>query len=92
MADDELRFDFGEVPHDPDKPLFDSDEMRMECLALIAEARANVIDLVWDESTLRYNRALFPNVAEWINDEQERKQLCFDFERECERIELLLAA
>lgn len=92
MADDELRFDFGEEPHDPDKPLFDSDEMRLECLALLAEARANVVKLAWDAQTLNYNRILFPHVASWITDEEERAQLCFAFAQECERIELLLAA
>lgn len=92
MAHEQTGFDFGEVPHDPDKPLFDSDEMRGECLALLAEARANLVKLAWDAETLNYNRILFPNVASWITDEDVRAQLCFDFDQECQRIELLLAA
>lgn len=92
MSDDELRFDFGEKPLDPDKPLFDPDEIREDCLALIAEARANATNLIWDAGTLKYNRILFPHVASWIPDEEERAQLCFEFAQECERIELLLAA
>jgi hypothetical protein len=92
MSDDELRFDFGEKPLDPDKPLFDPDEIREDCLALIAEARANVANLVWDAGRLKYNRILFPHVASWIPDEQERAQLCFEFAQECDRIESLLAA
>jgi hypothetical protein len=92
MADEQSGFDFGEEPHDPDKPLFDPDEIREDCLALIAEARANVANLVWDAGTLKYNRILFPHVASWIPDEEERAQLCFEFAQECERIELLLAA
>ena len=92
MTDDELRFDFGEKPLDPDKPLFDPDEIREDCLALIAEARANVANLVWDAGRLKYNRILFPHVASWIPDEQERAQLCFEFAQECDRIESLLAA
>jgi hypothetical protein len=92
MADEQTGFDFGEKPHDPDKPLFDPDEIREDCLALIAEARANVANLVWDAGKLKYNRILFPHVASWIPDEVERAQLCFEFAQECERIELLLAA
>lgn len=92
MSNDELRFDFGEVPADPDKPLFDPDEIREDCLALIAEARANVANLVWDAGRLKYNRILFPHVASWIPDEQERAQLCYEFAQECDRIESLLAA
>jgi hypothetical protein len=92
MADDQLGFDLGEKPHDPDKPLFDPDEIRQDCHALIAEARANVANLVWDASDLKYHRILFPHVASWIPDEEERAQLCFEFAQECEKIELLLAA
>ena len=92
MDNDQLGFDLGEQRFDPDKPLFDPDEIRQDCLALIAEARANVLELVWDAGTLKYNRILFPLVASWISDEEERAQLCFDFVQECERIELLLAA
>ncbi len=88
----QLGFDLGEQPHDPDKPLFDPDEIRVECHALIAEARANAVELVWDAGTLKYNRILFPHVASWIPDEAERAQLCFEFAEECRKIELLLAA
>jgi hypothetical protein len=92
MSDAQSGFDFGEKPHDPDTPLFDPNEIREDCLALIAEARANVIDLVWDAQKLKYNRILFPHVASWIPDEEERAQLCFEFAQECEKIEQLLAA
>jgi hypothetical protein len=92
MADEQFGMDFGEAPHDPDKPLFDPDEIREDCLALIAEARANVTNLVWDAGELKYNSILFPHVASWIPDAAEREQLCFEFRQECERIALLLAA
>ena len=92
MNEVQLGFDLGETPHDPDKPLFDPDEIRVDCLALIAEARANSVELVWDSDTLKYNRILFPHVASWIPDEAERAQLCFEFAEECRKIELLLAA
>lgn len=92
MDENQLGFDLGGERNDPDKPLFDADEIRQDCLALIAEARANVVELVWDAQKLKYNRILFPHVASWIPDENERAQLCFEFAQECEKIELLLAA
>lgn len=92
MDETQLGFDLGEAPHDPDKPLFDPDDMRVECRALITQARANSDELVWDAATLKYNRILFPHVASWIPDEAERTQLCFEFAEECRKIELLLAA
>lgn len=92
MLETQLGMNFGEAPHDPDKPLFDPYEIRVDCHAMLAEARANVVDLVWDASTLKYNRILFPLVASWLPDEAERTQLCFEFARECEEIEMLIAA
>jgi hypothetical protein len=92
MNDEQPGFDFGEPPKQVDKPLFDPDEIRVDCLALIAEARANITNLVWDAGKLKYNRILFPHVASWLPDEEERAQLCFEFAEACEQIELLLAA
>jgi hypothetical protein len=92
MADDQFGFDLGEAKLDPDKPLFDPDEIRLDCLAMIADARANQVELVWDAQKLKVNRILFPHVASWIPDEDERAQLCFTFTQECDRVELLLAA
>lgn len=92
MQDGQLGFDLGEERRDPDRPLFDPDEIRGDCRELIAEARANLIELTWDAQTLKFKRILFPHVASWIPDEDERKQLCFEFARQCDQIELLLAA
>jgi hypothetical protein len=92
MTKQQMGLDLGERPHDPGKPLFDPDDIREDCHALIAEARANIANLVWDANRLKYNRILFPHVASWIPDEAERAQLCFEFAEECARIELLLAA
>lgn len=39
----------------------------------------------------RYNKVVFPRMARWLPDD-ERDQLCFEFFRELERIELLMAA
>ncbi len=92
MTDTEPLFDFGEVPQAADQPMFDPAEIREDCQAMIAEARANALELAWDADTLKYKRMLFPHVASWLPDADERAQLCFEFARECERVELLLAA
>lgn len=92
MADDQPGFDFGEKPRDPNKPLFDSDELRGDCLELLAEARANGPELIWDAGELKYKRIIFPLAASWITDEEDRAQLCLAFAQECDRIEALLAA
>lgn len=91
MDDQQLGFDLG-VPEAADKPLFDPDEIREDCHRLLAEARRNGPELIWDAAKLRYHRILFPHVASWLPDEAEREQLCFEFAAEVERIEALLAA
>ena len=91
MGEEQFGFDLGEQAR-ADKPLFDPDEIREDCLALIAEARRNGPELIWDAETLKYNRIVFPHLASWIPDEEERAQLCFAFTQEADRIELLLAA
>lgn len=92
MEDVQFGFDLGDPAPRQDRPLFDPDEMRVGCLGLIAEARANLQQLQWDAETLNYKRILFPHVASWLPDEAERAQLCFEFSEECDKIELLLAA
>ena len=91
MSGDQLGFDLGEKVR-ADKPLFDPDEIREDCLALIADARRNGPELIWDAGTVKYNRIIFPHLASWLPDEDERAQLCFEFAQELARIELLLAA
>jgi hypothetical protein len=78
MSAEQLGFDLGDT-RPADKPLFDNDDMREDCLALIAEARRNGPELIWDQNELNYKRILFPHVASWITDEEERAQLCFTF-------------
>ena len=60
---------------------------------MLAEARANLA-ANWHGTPRRWNyhRILFPHVASWITDDDVRTQLCFDFEQECQKIQLLLAA
>jgi hypothetical protein len=91
MSEQQLGLDLSEVRRE-DKPLFDPDEIRGDCLDLIAEARRNGPELIWDADTLNYRRIQFPHLASWLPDEDERAQLCFEFAAEVERIQLLMAA
>lgn len=91
MAEQQLGFELGEAD-DSEKPLFDPVEIREDALAIIAEARAVGPDKPWDAAELKYRRIMFPHLVSWIPDEEERRQLCFAFTREIERIERLLAA
>lgn len=92
MADEsgQLGFDLGDDPkpvsYEPDR-----DEVRQDLGAILASARAVTADALWDERTYRYNKVVFPQMSRWLPDD-ERDQLCFEFFRELERIELLMAA
>ena len=91
MAEEQLGFDLGEKARPPGV-YFDPDEIREDALALLADARAATAESHWDAGTLKYHRIAFPHLVSWLPDEAERDQLCFEFAREVERIELLLAA
>lgn len=86
----QLGFDLGEtakrVSYEPDP-----DEVREDLQIILASARAVTADAMWDERTYRYNKIVFPQMTNWLPDD-ERNQLCFEFAQEMERIELLRAA
>lgn len=92
MADDtgQLGFDLGEKPQ-PRGYEPDLDEVREDLAAILASARAVSEECVWDLKTYKYNKIVFPQMTRWLPDD-ERDQLCFEFFRELERIELLMAA
>jgi len=69
----------------------DPDEVREDARAILASARAVTAENMWDRRTYRYNKVVFPQMTRWLPDD-EREQLCFEFFRELERIELLMAA
>ncbi len=69
----------------------DPDEVREDAQAILASARAVTANNLWDTRTYRYNKVVFPQMTKWLPDD-EREQLCFEFFRELERIELLMAA
>ena len=76
----------GPVSFDPDQS-----EVRAELTEILEIAKAATDEAPWDEGTFRYHKVVFPQMACWLPDD-ERDQLCFQFAREVERIELLMAA
>lgn len=86
----QLGFDLGDAakpkPWEPDR-----EEIRQELHVVLAAARAAHDDCPWDTRTFQYHKVVFPQMANWLPPE-ERDQLRFDFAREVERIERLLAA
>lgn len=74
----------------PDPTKVDPEDVRQELRALLAVAKAQD-NAPWDRRTHRYHQVVFPQMATWL-PEDEAKQLCFEFAKELERIEALLAA
>jgi hypothetical protein len=75
----------------PDPTVVDPEEVRQELVALLEVARSAREFAPWDRRTQRYHQVVFPQMARWLPD-HEAAQLCFEFSRELERIEALLAA
>lgn len=86
----QLGLDLGETPKTVSYAP-DPDEVREDAHAILASARAVTAENLWDARTYRYNKVVFPQMTRWLPDD-EREQLCFEFFRELERIELLMAA
>lgn len=78
-------------PYEPKVETVDPAEVRAELMELLELAR-NARDIApWDRRTHRYHQVVFPQMANWLPDD-EANQLRFEFARELERIEALLAA
>jgi hypothetical protein len=75
----------------PDPTKVDPEEVRQELRALLELAKAAHTEAPWDKRTHRYHEVVFPQMASWLPDD-EANQLCFEFAKELERIEALLAA
>ncbi|MES2022475.1 MAG: hypothetical protein V4460_14365 [Pseudomonadota bacterium] len=86
----QLGFDLGHVPavqcYEPNR-----DEVRDDLHGILDAARAVSAVTLWDRRTYLYNKTVFPQMSQWL-PEDERDQLCFEFFKELERIELLMAA
>ncbi len=75
----------------PDPTKVDPEEVRLELRAILELAKAARETAPWDRRTHRYHQVVFPQMATWL-PEEEAEQLCFEFAKELERIEALLAA
>jgi hypothetical protein len=86
----QLGFDLGDKPvsgaYEPNL-----DEIREDLHAILEDARGVTAEAPWDDRTYRYNKVVFPQMSRWL-PEEEAAQLCFEFSREIERIEQLMAA
>lgn len=78
-------------PEPPRVETVDPEEVRAELIDLLERARAARDAPPWDRRAQRYHRVVFPQMARWL-PEDEAAQLCFEFLRELDRIEELLAA
>jgi hypothetical protein len=90
LAGGQLGFDLGDKPA-PRSYAPDPAAVRAELLGVLATAREAEDAAPWDPRTFQYHKTVFPQMARWLPDD-ERDQLCFEFAREVERIELLMAA
>lgn len=90
VGQSQLGFDLGHTPavrtYEPNR-----DEVRDDLRSILDSARAVSAVSLWDHRTYLYNKTVFPQMSQWLPDD-ERNQLCFEFFRELERIELLMAA
>ena len=81
----------GRIPHPkPQEFVPDIPRIRGRLLAVLETARAAPAK-PWSDKDRRMWQTVFPNMSKWLPDD-ERDQLCFNFAREIERIELLTAA
>lgn len=62
------------------------DSVRAKMLGMLAQLRA-ADRMPWPERTARINEAIFPQMANWL-PEEEGDQLCFAFREQMERLKL----
>jgi hypothetical protein len=86
----QMGFDLGDAPK-PQSYEPDRDEIRAELAEILEQARGATTGSPWDERAFKYHKVVFPQMANWL-PEAERDQMRFEFAREIERIELLMAA
>lgn len=75
----------------PDPTYVDPQSVREELNAILAKARAARDEAPWDERTHKFHKVVFPQMTNWLPDE-EAEALRRQFSLELERIEALLAA
>ena len=79
---------FGEsLPSARKVPEVDPDAIRLRLNAMLGDMRAAANRSPWSPETTRLNQLLFPQMANWLPNE-ERDQLRFEFEAELKRLNL----
>lgn len=69
------------------RPRVDPDKVRLWLHDMLADLRGVRAGSPWPHETLRVNRVIFPQMANWL-PAWERAQLCFAFETELKRLDL----
>jgi hypothetical protein len=89
-AEQQLGFELGDAPaalgYAPNL-----EHVREDLASILEEARGGVDAAPWDRRTFRYKKIIFLQMTRLL-PENEAEQLCFEFAKELERIEQLLAA
>lgn len=65
----------------------DPADIRRRLLALLGEAKSAESQSPWDRRKTRLYQVIFPQMAKWLPGD-EADQLCFEFAREMERLNL----
>lgn len=79
---------FGDAPSPvATKPLVNPADIRRRLHRMLVELRAAEGRSPWPSETTRLNQLIFPQMATWL-PEDERAQLCFEFEVEMKRLDL----
>ncbi len=75
------------VPQAPRLPQVNPQVVRARLNAMLADMRAAETRSPWTAETTRLNQLLFPQMSNWL-PEEERAQLCMEFEQELKRLRL----
>ena len=68
-------------------PTVDVAKIRRDLLAMLADLRGSEEGSPWPYEKLRYNRVVFPQMANWLPTE-ERDQIRLDFAAELKRLDI----
>lgn len=88
--EEQLGFELGEEPRGSSCAP-NLAHVREDLKTILAEARSGTDAAPWDLRTFRYKKIVFLQMTRWL-PEDEAEQLCFEFAKELDRIEALLAA
>jgi hypothetical protein len=78
---------FGTAPAAYRPPEVDPEKVRLLLKAMLADLSAAKAGSPWPRETTRLNRTIFPQMANWL-PEEERDQLRFAFAEELKRLDI----